>query len=103
MGHDDGHGRIAQGNAAEIERVAEANVERAREPQPLADADREDATVHEDGRARSCRRDVEYPSCPFVLKWVAVHRRKETDRAQTTVIDRVGGPGVRFGPRWIDH
>ena len=56
---DDRHLRMAERDRVQIERVAEADVERARQPELLAHADRQHAAVHEHRRARRRRRDVE--------------------------------------------
>ena len=70
-----------------VQRIAEADVEQARQSKLLADANRQPAAVDENRRPRPLRRDTEESLHAIVVQGVAVHRREETYRAQAVAID----------------
>ena len=91
----------------QIERVAEAHVERAGQAEFLADADRQHAAVREhrdafDRAAAPGRGELEDVGDALVVKEVAVHRREQADRAQPFI---EGALGVldRVLARRIEH
>ena len=87
----------------EIDRVAVADVERARQSEFLAHADRQDAAVHEHGAAGSRGGDVEQPPRALILNRKAVHRGEQTDCAKPASIDRVRRGVRRSRAGRIDH
>ena len=100
---DDRHLRIAQRECVEIERVAEPDVEMARQPEFLSDAHRQHAAVHEHDGPRPRGGDVENLVHAVVLNRVAVHRGKETDAPQRAAVARHGRRRLGVALRRIEH
>ncbi len=100
--NDHRHLGEARGNVGERQRIAEPQIERRGEPEPLAYADREHAAVDEHRRA-ACRGGLERGADPLVGDLVVVHRREQADGSQVPVIERPCQPLRGVVRRGIQH
>src|SRR2546425_12833724 len=87
----------------QIERVAEPDVEGARQAELRSRTNRQHAAMNEHSRAWSRCGDLENTLNAFVLQRVPMHCRKQTHGSQSLAIDGVGRAGMRLGLRRIDH
>ncbi len=102
MRDDDRHRRVRERDGVQVQGVAEADVERARQAELDARADREHAAVDEHGRAGPGRAGIEQLPHALVLEGVAVHRGEEA-RDTKAAIERAGRADNGLGRGRVDH
>ena len=100
--HDERDARIRECDRVEIERVAEPHVEAARQAEPLAHADRQDAAVHEHRGAFPVPGDLDELAGAVVVDGVAMHRRKQAEGAEP-IVERTPPPQTKPVPAKVDE
>ena len=98
-----GTGGNSSASRRHAERIAEPQIEAARKPQLLPDADRQHAAVDEHRRARALGGDPHHLTRPVVVEWHVVHCRKEADGAQPELAKRAPRRVHRIGRGRIEH
>ena len=79
---------MARRNGADRERIAQPQIEPARQAELLADADRQHAAVHEHRAAVPLGRLRTPPHSASIVDRHVVHRGKQTGRAQAELAER---------------
>ena len=96
--NDERHVWKIGGEGVQVERIAEAHVKAAGQPEFLSHADRQRAAVHEHGRARVLsRRARRSPVTRGIVQRIALHGREQTNAAEPEPLERVFGARRRVG------